>query len=508
MRFLFILPIFFCLHQVLISQGNVIMLQNPSFEGIPAEGTMNGKLPDGWYDCGFPGESIPDVHPKPNGGAFQVTTLPADGNTYLGLIVRDNDTWEAISQRLSGPLMAGKTYSFSISLCRSLTYISASRNSPNLINFATPITLRIWGGDGYCSKKEMLAVSDPVINDKWKKYDFNLTPTTDYQYLILEAFYRTPTPFPYNGNLLMDNASNLVEVASMTEADRHEFSRPLMGTDFRIVAYHPDSVKVKEAVEKAFNRVAVLQKVFSDYDEGTEVNSLSDNGSAEVSDELWEVLDYALNISARSEGAFDVTVGSLTKLWRKAIRQKEFPPKSEFDQAKATVGYEYVKMKPKSQTVKLEKEGMRLDFGAIAKGYAVDEAMAWLKEYGIRTALVDGGGDICVGNAPPGKKGWEIEVPDKFVNGELTFKKASYANTAIATSGDTYRYLEHEGVRYSHILDPKTGLGLTNRRVVTVTAPTCTAADAWATAASVGIKKLLMVDLKQETIAISVLEGN
>ena len=178
----------------------------------------------------------------------------------------------------------------------------------------------------------------------------------------------------------------------------------------------------------------------------------------------------------------------MTKLWRKAFRLKEFPTDSDISRAAGTVGYEGIVMKAKNKTVKLDKEGMRLDFGGIAKGYAVDEAMAWLKVSGINMFLVDGGGDILVGIAPPGKQGWEIEVPDKFMNGELTFKKAFYKNTAIATSGDTYRYLEHEGKRYSHIIDPRTGYGLTNRRVVTVTAPTCMTADAWATAASVGIK--------------------
>lgn len=439
-----------------------------------------------------------------------MTKDPMDGRTYLGLVVRDNDTWEMVGQKLSKPLEMGATYSFSLNLCRSLTYVSASRSTSEPVNYSTPAVLRIWGGFEPCNRSEMLATSEPVIDINWKEYQFTLSPSHNFTHIVLEAFYKTPISRPFNGNLLLDNASDIqlvLPAVTVTEADRHEFSRPLMGTDFRIVAYHPDSVMLKEAVEKAFLRVAVLEKVFSDYMENSEVSWLSDNGKAnDISDELWEVLNYSLDVSRRSEGAFDVSVGALTKIWRRAFRQKEFPSNKEIEQATATVGFESIKTKERNKAVKLDKEGMRLDFGGIAAGYAVDEAMGWLKEYGITTALVEGGGDIYAGLPPPGQQGWVIEVPDKIVNGELTFKKVYLANIAITTSGDTYRYLEHEGKRYSHIIDPRTGYGLTNHRVVTVTAPTCMAADAWATAASVGIKKLLTVDLRAENIRINILE--
>ncbi|MBK8561936.1 MAG: FAD:protein FMN transferase [Saprospiraceae bacterium] len=556
MRYFSFLTVFLFLSQFLLAQNGVITLQNPSFEGAPnVGGTIKGNgLPEGWFNCGFQGESPPDVYPVPDGGPFQISVkYPSDGKTFIGLVTRDMDTWESFGQQLTSPLLAGVVYRFSIDLCRSASYASPSRRSNEIVNYTTPVTLRIWGGNAQYNKRELLATSPLVGNVDWKRFELELKPTTDHDFIVLEAFYKTPTPFPYNGNLMLDNASDIVPLSAeelavraaenplgesssteqtsikiekadapketiqvspkpkLTENVRHEFSRSLMGTDFRIIAYHADSVKLKEAVEKAYNRVALLEKVFSDYDENSEVSWLSKDGKeSEVSDELWDVLQYALEVSRRSEGAFDVSVGALSKVWRKAIRQKEFPSNGELNRAAATIGYDYVKMKEGKRngkrTIKLEKPGMQLDFGGIAAGYAVDEAMAWLREYGITTALVDGGGDILLGDAPPGGKGWEIEVPDKLVNGELAFKKTYLANTAITTSGDTYRYLEHEGKRYSHIIDPRTGLGLTNRRVVTVTAPTCIAADAWATAASVGISKLLTVDLKTEKIIIKVLE--
>lgn len=204
-------PTFFFLNR-LMAQDEPIRLINPSFEGIPAEGTINGRMPDGWYDCGFPGETIVDVHPKADGGQFQVTTPAFHGKTYIGLVVRANDTWEMVSQRLNGTLQAGKCYEFSLSLARSLTYLSASRNSSDQVNYSQPIRLRIWGGSGYCNRTELLDETTPIINTNFKNYDFRFQPKQNHTYIVLEAFYRTPTPFAYNGNVLIDNAADIIPV--------------------------------------------------------------------------------------------------------------------------------------------------------------------------------------------------------------------------------------------------------------------------------------------------------
>lgn len=540
MRYFFTLFITL-LSQFLLAQNDTIYLTNASFEGTPGAGILNGKMPEGWYDCGFPGESMPDVHPAPGEGVFGVKKPAYDGKTYIGLVVRENETYERVGQRLSAPMKAGVEYAFSIYLCRSEVYMSLSRTSNMEVNYAQAIKLRIWGGEGYCDRKELLGESKLVIDKQWLRYDFIFRPKINVKYITFEAYYKEPTPSPYNGNLLMDKASAIaptgntfdaslsnidgknvqtginansdneksnIETSNFADLKRFEYTRPLMGTEFKIIIYHTDEAVAKKAADKAFIRVAVLEKVFSDYDENSEISWLSDAGKAtDISDELWTVLTYAQEVAERSEGAFDVSVGALSKLWRKAFREKEFPSKAAINKALGTVGYQSISMRERNNAVKLYKEGMRLDFGGIAAGYAVDEAIAWLKVSGINMYLVDGGGDIRCGMAPPGKPGWEIEVPDKLVNGELTFKKAFYKNTAITTSGDTYRYLEYEGKRYSHIIDPHTGYGLTNRRIVTVTAPTCMEADAWATAACVGIKKLLTVDLRdKENIRVSILE--
>lgn len=201
---LFYLPLF--------SQDEPIVLINPSFEGVPAEGSVNGAMPNGWYDCGFPGETVPDIHPKEGAGAFQVTKEAFHGKTYIGMVVRENETWEMVSQRLSSPLKAGKCYEFSISLCRSELYVSPSRLDGEYKNYTTPAKLRIWGGSGYCNRAELLAESALVVNTRWLTYNFRFEPKQAYSYIVFEAFYKTPTPFPYNGNILLDNASAIIPV--------------------------------------------------------------------------------------------------------------------------------------------------------------------------------------------------------------------------------------------------------------------------------------------------------
>ncbi|MBU6168835.1 MAG: OmpA family protein [Bacteroidetes bacterium] len=182
--------------------SEIIQLINPSFEDMP----RHSKAPRAWSDCGFKGESAPDIQPS---GIFSVTKPAADGNTYLGLVVRDNDTWESVGQELSRPLEKGKCYSFSIALCRSELYVSISRLSDQTANYTTPAKLRIYGGNAYCEKKELLAESPLIANTRWQDYDFKLEPAKNYSFLILEAYYKTPTLVPYNGNLLVDNFSDI-----------------------------------------------------------------------------------------------------------------------------------------------------------------------------------------------------------------------------------------------------------------------------------------------------------
>ena len=178
---------------------------NPSFEDLP----KCCEAPTGWYNCGKTEESPPDIQP----GSFQVTKTPSHGETYLGLVVRDNETWEGVGQRLNRPLDLNECYEFTLDLCRAELYLSLSRTTGEEVNYATPAKIRIWGGMGYCDKREMLYETPLITTTRWLTYTFRISPKKgSYTYLFIEAYFKTPTLFPYNGNILVDNASPIKKI--------------------------------------------------------------------------------------------------------------------------------------------------------------------------------------------------------------------------------------------------------------------------------------------------------
>jgi thiamine biosynthesis lipoprotein len=218
----------------------------------------------------------------------------------------------------------------------------------------------------------------------------------------------------------------------------------------------------------------------SDYDPESELMRLcrtAGSGKAiPVSRDLLAVLSRAQHLSEQSEGAFDVSVGPIVRLWRRARKTGEFPTPEQVAAARKVVGYQLIRIDKEAGTVELLKTGMQLDLGGIGAGYAVDDALKVLAQEGIKSALVDASGDIGVSDPPPGKPGWRIGVaplePEAEPSRYLILK-----NAAVTTSGDAFQFVEFEGKRYSHIVDPKTGLGLTERSSVTVIARDCTTAD-------------------------------
>jgi thiamine biosynthesis lipoprotein len=179
----------------------------------------------------------------------------------------------------------------------------------------------------------------------------------------------------------------------------------------------------------------------------------------------------------------------LVQLWRRARRRHELPDPRRLEAARRAVDYRAIKLDLERKTARLTRPNMRLDLGGIGVGYAVDEALAVLKRHGIRSAMIDASGDIGALDAPPGKSGWRIGIAPHSKSREPT-RLVSLVNAALAVSGDAQQYIEIDGIRYSHIVDPRTGLGLTDQSTVTVIAKDCTTADSFATAVSVlGAKK-------------------
>lgn len=185
---------------------------NPSFEESPKQSIK----PIGWKNCGFEGETEPDIHPN---GFWEVNTKASHGKTYLGMVVRENETWEMISQVLDNKLKKNGCYYFTIDLCMSEKYVSAVRTSDRskfeegryeIKNFNTPIILNIWGSNQTCETEELLATSAPIHHPEWREYYFEMHPKNNYRYILFEAYYNPNVETKnksYNGNILLDNLS-------------------------------------------------------------------------------------------------------------------------------------------------------------------------------------------------------------------------------------------------------------------------------------------------------------
>ncbi|MDG2282936.1 MAG: FAD:protein FMN transferase [Longimicrobiales bacterium] len=262
---------------------------------------------------------------------------------------------------------------------------------------------------------------------------------------------------------------------------RHTFESTHMGTTFRIVAYSENADVARAAAAQAFGHVARLDSLFSDYRPDSEVTRLTQQATigryVPVSTELWSILLEANQWSDRTSGLFDVTVGPLSRLWRWSARRAELPDPGRIRHAREAVGFQGLIVDAHEPQVKLTRAGMALDLGGIAKGFAADAILNILARHGIDAALVDAGGDIAAGAPPPRSDGWLVALPDG--------DSLRIAHSAVATSGDVERHVIVNGVRYAHIVDPRTGLGVIRAQTVTVGAPTATSADVLASVLSI-----------------------
>jgi FAD:protein FMN transferase len=263
------------------------------------------------------------------------------------------------------------------------------------------------------------------------------------------------------------------DARSESHLSRFTFREPHMGTMFKIVLYAPDEPAANLAAKAAFQRIARLDAIMSDYRPTSELMQLcqkAGRGPVRVSEPLFYVLARAQDVSRLSDGAFDVTVGPVVRLWRRARKTEQLPDPEKLAQARSLVGYQNMRLDDKARTVELLKPGMQLDLGGIAKGYAADEAMGVLKQHNITRALVAAGGDIAVSGPPPDAEDWTVGIAPLEDPNQKPSRYLLLHDAAVSTSGDAEQYVEIDGKRYSHIVDPKTGIGLIGRQSVTVVA--------------------------------------
>lgn len=275
-------------------------------------------------------------------------------------------------------------------------------------------------------------------------------------------------------------------LAAAGAAEKYSFERPLMGTKFGVVYYAKNREMAEKAAEAAFAKAEEVNAVASDYLPDSELSLLSlkaVGAPVPLSPLLFDLLDHSRRIAEATDGAFDPTLGSMTKLWRETRSNGCLPDPETLAAARATSGWRHFTLDPEARTITLLRENMAFDLGGIAKGFAADLMLETLAEAGISQALITAGGDIRLGDAPPGREGWNVALKtfDVRKNEEIL----TLSNAAVSTSGDLHQSVEIDGVSYSHILDPASGLGLTRRIAASVVADEAKLSDALATAACV-----------------------
>ena len=264
-----------------------------------------------------------------------------------------------------------------------------------------------------------------------------------------------------------------------------------MGTQFTLLIDHDDELKAETGAKAAFEEARRLELVFSDYVDNSELSIFSDSSytkkKQKLSDDLFSVLKHGQEISRDTNGSFDMTIGQLSRLWRIARFKKTMPSQAKISKAMTMTGYKYLKLFPKTKEARLTRQGIELDLGGIAKGHTADGMLKILDNHGLSRCIIDAGGDLVIGDPPRKSKGWRIKV------GGVKHSASPYlelSNCAVATSGDIEQFVVLNGKRFSHLIDPFSGLGLTTQAQVTIIAPTGIEADSLASACIVmGIEK-------------------
>lgn len=290
-------------------------------------------------------------------------------------------------------------------------------------------------------------------------------------------------PFIYTITLLVFSTPLL-----QAQTRKFSYSEMKMGSAFNLIIVSADSNKANHLARKSYELVDSLNHIFSNYDSSSELSKI--NASAgllpyKMSRAMLDLVQKSQYAYIQSKGAYDISIGPLSSLWRNARKAKLFPEASTVLATKKLVGFAQVKINKRLGTIFLPNANMQLDFGGIAKGYIAQWVINFLKANGIQQALVDAGGDIVMSGPPLNQKGWLIGVNLPETTDQLLNKKLQLSNCSVATSGDVYQFIEYKGVKYSHIINPLTGYGVTNLRNVTIVAKTGATADWLATACSI-----------------------
>lgn len=221
-----------------------------------------------------------------------------------------------------------------------------------------------------------------------------------------------------------------------------------MGSPLNIIFYAADSVIANKQARACFKLVDSLNHIFSNYDSSSELTRINNNAGiakSMASPLMWELLLESKRAYTKSHGAYNITMGPLTHLWRTARRLKQFPTTTQIKNNLLLSDFNKIQMNAQDHSIYLSDKGMQLDFGGIGKGYIAQKVVDYLKKEGVTSSLVDAGGDIVFGDAPPNKKGWIVGVNQPEQADDLLPEKLQLHNMSVATSGDVYQFIEHNG---------------------------------------------------------------
>ncbi|MGY3778311.1 FAD:protein FMN transferase [Isobaculum melis] len=240
---------------------------------------------------------------------------------------------------------------------------------------------------------------------------------------------------------------------------RREF---MMGTVINIKVYNEGK---ESAIDAAYHRIEELDRKITVSEKGSEVDAINEAAGKEpvkVSDDVYYLIQEGLTYSASSDGSFDSTIGPLTSLWHIGFDDAKKPTQAEINQVLPLIDYQKVTMDDENKTVFLQEAGMELDLGSIAKGYIADEVAKVLEDEGVTKAIVDLGGNLYMVGTNTKDKDWSVGIQDPFLTRGEIIGTIPESNRSIVTSGIYERFVEVDGVKYHHLLDPKTGYPFTN----------------------------------------------
>lgn len=275
--------------------------------------------------------------------------------------------------------------------------------------------------------------------------------------------------------------AHLAALPAAAEVVRYEESRVSMACTYTIVVYGDAAQPLKRIVSAALDEVDRIDRLMSHYRQDSplsRINRESAIAPVKVEPELFDFIKECLRFSRESDGAFDITVGPLMKAWGFFHGEGRMPREAELSDARNKIGYQRVIMNEEAKTVRFGRAGVELDLGGIAKGYAVDRAVNILKQQGIERALVSAGGSTIYGlGSPPEDNGWEVEIQDP-IDHKKSVAVVRLKNRALSVSGSYEKFFEVDGVRYSHIMNPRTARPVQNVLSVAVMTGNGTTGDA------------------------------